>query len=200
MMRVSALWVEKAGELMAWQPLTPGLAAALPRAVRHWALIQTSVSAEIERVTGAALSVALIRQEDAALLPDERGLLDATQGPATVREVVLWAGGAARVVARTAFTAPELRQDEALQTLGERPLGALLFAGPGSSPFTTRQCARIDTGLPGLYGLITRHHAPTEPFYWARRTLYHLRGAPILCTEIFLPELLAATKAVLPHA
>jgi len=182
---------------MAWQPLTPSLAAALPGAVRHWALIQSSVSAEIEHVTGAPLSVVMIRQEDAALLADEQGLLNAAIGPATVREVVLWAGGAPRVVARTAFTAPRLRQDEALRTLGERPLGALLFAGPGVSPFTQREFARIDASQPALYGLITRHHAPAEPFYWARRTLFHLHDAPILCTEVFLPELLAATAVAL---
>lgn len=204
---------------MAWQPLTPDIAAALPKAVRHWALIQTSVTAEIERVTGAPLSVALIRQEDAALLPDEQGLLKADRpnadipgeetsdpgmpdpgtGPATVREVVLWAAGAPRVVARTVFTAPRLREDEALRTLGERSLGALLFAGPGVSPFTQRELTRIDSGLPVLYGLITRHHAPTAPFYWARRTLFRLHDAPILCTEVFLPELLAATEVALPR-
>lgn len=199
---------------MAWQPLTPGIAAALPKAVRHWALIQTSVTAEIERVTGAPLSVALIRQEDAALSPDEQDLLMADTpdaetsdvgmpnpgtGPATIREVVLWAAGAPRVVARTVFTAPRLREDEALRTLGERSLAALLFAGPGVSPFTQRELTRIDSGLPALYGLITRHHAPAAPFYWARRTLFRLHDAPILCTEVFLPELLAATEVALPR-
>jgi chorismate--pyruvate lyase len=184
---------------MAWQPLTPDLVAALPPAVRHWACICTSVSAEIERVTGAPMTVELIRQEDGALLPDEMGLVDPALGPATIREVVLWAAGAPRVVARTVFTAPGLRQDAALQTLGDRPLGALLFAGTVTSPVSHRALAKADAGMPELYRLITGHHAPGEAFYWARRSLFHLHDAPILCTEVFLPELLAATEAASPR-
>ena len=184
---------------MAWQPLTPGLSDGLPAVIRHWVDIRTSVSAEIERVMQAPMSVAVVRQEDAPLLSDETGLIDPSEGPATIREVVLWAAGAPCVVARTAFSARKLRQDSVLKTLGNRPLGALLFAGSEVSPFTHRDLARINPGMAELYGLITRHHAPAETAYWARRTLFLLLGAPILCTEIFLPELLARTGASLPR-
>ena len=184
---------------MAWQPLSSDLVSALPPAIRHWADIRTSVSAEIERVMQAPMTVAVIRQEDAPLLPDEGGLIDPSQGPATLREVVLWAAGRPCVVARTAYAAPELRHTDVLRTLGDRPLGALLFAGPKASPFTHRALAQVDSSMPELYGLIRRHHGPEDhPFYWARRTLFLLFGAPTLCTEVFLPELLAATEAGLP--
>lgn len=184
---------------MTWQPLTPALAAELPAEVRHWADMRNSVSAEIERVMQAPMTVAVIRHEDAPLLPDETGQIDPAQGPATIREVVLWAAGEACLVARTAYAAPELRRDAALATLGARPLGALLFAGAMASPFTQRDLARVDAAMPELHALIVGNQTAVRTFYWARRTLFLLSGAPILCTEVFLPGLLARTLAALPQ-
>lgn len=72
---------------------------------------------------------------------------------------------------------------------GNRPLGAALFADPRIRRYPLRSRK------------IGRHHdlhrrlrkcAPTAPEpLWARRSLFRLHNAPILVTEVFLPEILA---------
>jgi chorismate-pyruvate lyase len=69
----------------------------------------------------------------------------------------------------------------------------LLFAGPAPCPFTRRQVTRVKDGTGPLPGLVAAHLDRPLPPVWARRTRYRLFDAPILVSEVFLPDLIAAT-------
>jgi len=105
------------------------------------------------------------------------------------REVFLRADNRPVVFAHSVVAPQHLRGAwQALQHLGSRPLGALLFSHPlvqraplhfrelkASHPLYRRAIAMLDT--------------PPEKL-WARRSLFTLHGAPLLVTEVFLPEIL----------
>ena len=75
-----------------------------------------------------------------------------------------------------------------MRDLGNKPLGALLF----THPLVERQ--------PLHYKALHAHHPlyrratallPDPPDrLWARRSLFYLHQAPLLVTEVFLPEIL----------
>ncbi len=105
------------------------------------------------------------------------------------REVFLFADNQPVVFAHSTCAVSHLRGTwGAIKGLGNRPLGAMLFAHP--------QIKRRP-----LYFKVLRHH---HPLYhrasellsdearqlWARRSLFYLHGAPLLVTEVFLPGIL----------
>jgi chorismate--pyruvate lyase len=106
-----------------------------------------------------------------------------------VREVFLRCRDVPVVFAHTVLDPLDLRGPwRRIVGLGERPLGAALFADPQIARYPLHQRK------------IGRHHelhrrlravVPTaERLLWARRSLFRLYGSPILVTEVFLPEIL----------
>ncbi|MDD2892283.1 MAG: chorismate lyase [Halothiobacillaceae bacterium] len=105
------------------------------------------------------------------------------------REVFLHADCKPAVFAHSACRADDLRGAwQAMKGLGNRSLGSLLF----THPLVVRH--------PLHFAALRPHH----PLYqsaisaidsrpdrlWARRSLFTLRGAPLLVTEVFLPAIL----------
>ena len=87
------------------------------------------------------------------------------------------------------FTSRRLQTHPTILELGNRALGSLLFAGPKPSPYTAREFTCITHDGP-LFGLVHKRHKGIQRHYWARRTLFWLFDAPLLVTEIFLPDLI----------
>ena len=79
--------------------------------------------------------------------------------------------------------------------LGTKPLGAVLFSKTRkhSKAKPPRDIARLDKSSE-LWKKYSKHFADLDSPLWARRTLYHLKGHPILVNEIFLPALLQTAK------
>lgn len=79
--------------------------------------------------------------------------------------------------------------------LGSKPLGAVLFSKTRkhSKAKPPRDVARLDKSSE-LWKKCSKHFADLSSPLWARRTLYRLKGHPILVNEIFLPALLQAAK------
>jgi chorismate--pyruvate lyase len=121
---------------------------------------------------------------------DESALLNiAPYQLAWSREVFLCMDEKPVVFAHSACRARDLSGAwHALRILGNKPLGAVLFSHP--------QVVR----RPLHYKALNAHH----PLYrraafhlinpparlWARRSLFYLHNAPLLVTEVFLPEIL----------
>jgi len=134
-------------------------------------------------VHGVRSSLARIALDEAVLL----GI--APPHLAWSREVFLYADGRPVVFAHSTCARQHLRGAwSAVGGLGNKPLGALLFAHPlverkplhykalrGAHPLYRRAIAVLDNP-PGRL--------------WARRSLFYLHGAPLLVTEVFLPEIL----------
>lgn len=138
-------------------------------------------------VRGVRDGLARIARDEAALL----GL--ATRRLAWSREVFLYADGRPVVFAHSALAPEHLRGAwSALRTLGNRPLGGYLFAHPlvqrkplhfrvlrNSHPLYLRAAAALKSPPSRLY---------------ARRSLFYLGDAPLLVTEVFLPDILSLVE------
>ena len=72
--------------------------------------------------------------------------------------------------------------------LGNRSLGSALFANPlvTRTPITFKKLASHHP----LYKLAVQHQLDPPKFLWARRSVFKLKSAKILVTEVFLPNLL----------
>ena len=107
---------------------------------------------------------------------------------AYVREVLLHAGGRRVVMAHSIVGRDDLRGAwHRVRTLGTRPLATALFADAlvsrGAFEF-----ARLDARHP-LWKRASRLLGRSLPVLWARRSLFHRHGRPLMVTEVFLPGL-----------
>lgn len=106
-----------------------------------------------------------------------------------IREVELYCGDEPWVFARTLIPASSLTGGaRRLARLGDRPLGAVLFA----DPTTQRRLVQMAKLLPRhpLFGAATDHLSERPTELWGRRTIFRYAGKPILVNEIFLPAVL----------
>jgi chorismate--pyruvate lyase len=109
---------------------------------------------------------------------------------AWVREVLLHAGGRPLVMGHSIVARADLFGPwRSVRVLGTRPLASALFADPRvrRQPF---EYARLDP----RHALWKRARAllggrALPPTLWARRSLFRLRGRPLMVTEVFLPGL-----------
>jgi chorismate--pyruvate lyase len=105
---------------------------------------------------------------------------------ALIRQVYLYCDAIPCVFARTVIPRATLSGAERhLAVLGNRPLGAVLFADP-----TTRR-DRVEVGSLGpkhpLFARAVKNLDHRPRMLWGRRTLFHYAGRPLLVNEIFLP-------------
>lgn len=96
---------------------------------------------------------------------------------ALIREVRLYGADQSWVSARSVIPAQTLSGPQRmLRYLGNRPLGEVLFRDPS-----------LERGPLQIARLSNRAKGETV---WARRSVFHLGGKPLLVSEIFLPALL----------
>ena len=137
-------------------------------------------------VRGMCSGLARIAWDESALL----GI--APQQLAYSREVFLYADDQPVVFAHSALAREHLRGAwSAVLTLGNKPLGALLFAHPLVEREPLHYQALRNTHP--LYGRAARVLNDPPQRLWARRSLFYLHGAPLLVTEVFLPGILLLT-------
>lgn len=105
------------------------------------------------------------------------------------REVFLRADDLPVVFAHSVVAAQHLHGAwHALHTVGQRPLGPLLFA----HPLVRRAPLHFKALTPEhpLYRRATATLAAPPRRLWARRSLFTLYGTPLLVTEVFLPDIM----------
>lgn len=126
---------------------------------------------------------------------DESRLLGSVpQQLAWSREVFLYADNLPVVFAHSACAVQHLRGAwSAVRSLGNKPLGALLFAHPQVERNPLHYKALRDTHR--LYQRAAAVLSNPPERLWARRSLFYLQGAPLLVTEVFLPEILRIAKS-----
>jgi chorismate--pyruvate lyase len=144
-------------------------------------------------VRGVRIGLARIALDESALLGS------APQQLAWSREVFLYADDQPVVFAHSALAPEHLRGAwSAVRMLGNKPLGALLFAHPlverkplhyqalrNTHPLYQRAAAVLNGG--------SNNTAAQAHRLWARRSLFYLHDAPLLVTEVFLPGILLLT-------
>lgn len=174
-----------------WHDASGALADVPPR-VRAWIRRDASMTQALRRQFSAGLRVRLLHEACGRLLPDERGALDTRSRCGYLREVALEGDGQVWLVARTVcgVGAQASRRIGALASLGERPLGELLFAN-GKPRWLMRQYASLD---PVRHALLRGAADGCRKRCWARRTLFLFGRRRLLVTEVFMPSMFGIAR------
>lgn len=154
---------------------------------RTWLTDSGSLTSRI-RARCPAFSVKVAFQGRRRVNRDERFLVSRRRH-GLVREVFLLCRRTPVVFAHSIIDPRDLRGAwRRLTRLGTRPLGAALFADPRIKRYPLHQ--RKLTRAHELYRRACAALKQAPSHLWARRSLFTLRGSPILVTEVFLPGIL----------
>ena len=170
-----------------WRPRLVPSARPAPGPLRDWLDEPGSLTRRLRALAGGAFRVRVIDECWGRAWPDERRRL---QRPGNEwfwrREVLLCREGQPLVYARSVIPGTSLRGPlRRLRSLGRQPLGTLLF---GRYPVVRGpiEVAPLDDGS-RLGARALRYGA--RPC-WARRSVFHIAGRPLLVSEVFLQPLL----------
>lgn len=183
------------GQQADWQP---ALAQHLPTSalLTQWLLDPDSLTAKLKRHC-QDFSVEVLGQRPGMIRPDEAKWLteSASQGQAnaTIREVILCCDGKPWVFARSVFPQSALEAAALkLGQLGDKPLGAHLFAQPDL------QRSRIEVSRFAAQSRIGELHQslgyPAQSL-WGRRSCFTAAGQRVLVAEVFIGESIPAQIA-----
>lgn len=177
-----------------WQPARHYLRSAVSAELWDWLLDPGSLTHRLRRRCEGDFEVAVRRQVWGRPAPDERRALGmAAAERALIREVHLLCSGTPWVFARTVMPVSSLRgRQRRLSRLGNKPLGATLFADPGLQRGAV-EVVSLEQGEPLFVRAMAS--APLEvKAIWGRRSVFRLQERPLLVSEIFLPALLHGDK------
>ena len=163
-------------------------AHSLPQQIACWLLDRGSLTQRIIRACAGKFRVQLLAQSWQRPLREESVMLgiDPHQWVLT-RHVLLLCDETPWVYARTVIPRKTLSgRHRRLANLGNRPLGAVLFADRHMSRGEV-EVAQLHTGQ-SLYRQIEQASPCTDKMVWARRSLFQLSSKPLLVYECFLPQ------------
>ena len=166
-----------------------GASLGCPAELAPWLRDRGSLTHRIQQrcthfaVRGVRTGLARIALDESALL----GI--APQQLAYSREVFLYADDQPVVFAHSSLAHEHLRSAWSdVRTLGNKPLGALLFAHPLIERKPLHYKALRNTHP--LYQRAAEVLGEPPHRLWARRSLFFLHDVPLLVTEVFLPGIL----------
>jgi chorismate--pyruvate lyase len=163
--------------------------STIPAVVLEWLKDEGSLTKRLIQASPGQFNVRLLRQNWGRALYSEQQYLRIRRGEAAmVREVELCNDDTPWVFARSLIPATSLcGSARRLAHLGEKPLGAVLFADRNVRRGKT-QIARILPRHP-LFAAATKHLEQQPKELWGRRTLFYIADKPLLVNEIFLPAI-----------
>ncbi|QWD90124.1 chorismate lyase [Polynucleobacter sp. MWH-Braz-FAM2G] len=175
----------------AWNRVGSGEIHLAPRMWQPWLSDTGSLTQKIEAAIGQKLEVQVLRDYPQSLNSDESRYFHFKLRRCRVREVLLCSNGIPLVMAHSVIpTSSSSGSNHAILRLGTKPLGAVLFSKTRkhSKAKPPRDIARLDKSSE-LWKRCAKRFSDLSSPLWARRTLYRLKGRPILVNEIFLPAL-----------
>ena len=156
---------------------------------RAWLVDSSSLTAKLQRKY-ANFNLELSNIQFGRIVKDEFSLMHLpVHKTVLVREALLIGNNHPVVFAHSVLPRASLRGAwQGLGRLGNKPLGAMLFA----NPVVKRTPLRYKKLLPHhkLYLHATAHLTIKPTHLWARRSIFSLNCAKIMVTEVFLPQLL----------
>lgn len=179
-----------------WRNLSDLRGAALSAQMSAWVRDPGSLTRAVIGACAGQFRVRLRAQHWGRPLPSEQRLLGLPSGQRVLlREVELMCDEQPWVYARTLIPVSSLRgRARRLAGLRSKPLGAVLFADPGTRR-QTLQVARL-TRRHALYRAACCHLDAGPAALWGRRTLFLYAGKPLLVNEIFLPGIPARQRGL----
>ena len=161
----------------------------LAKALQPWLIDNGSLTTRLQ-LRYSHFAVKPVAVKYAKPIQDEAALLHLpTHKAALIREVLLMGNNQPVVFAHSVLPRASLRGAwSGLGKLGNKPLGATLFANPKvkRTPLSYKKLSPHHA----LYQHATAHLTIKPTHLWARRSIFSLNCARILVTEIFLPKLL----------
>jgi len=172
-----------------WAVHNRWLRSRVPAAVRSWLLDAGSLTDRLRTTCKGCFSVRVLEEGwQRPRLDEARALSMQLAGLGWVREVQLLCDGEPQVFARTIVPRKTLSgAQRQLAHLGNRPLGAYVFADPGMRR-TAVELACIHPGQ-AMFAEATEglQHKPAS--IWGRRSVFRVGGKPLLVTEVFLTDI-----------
>ncbi|NPA72712.1 MAG: chorismate lyase [Gammaproteobacteria bacterium] len=158
------------------------------RIIQTWLTTKNSLTLRIRQQCPEMQVVVLSERTERPLLDESTALGLAENEPAWVRCVLLQCADKKWVYARTII--PHLTPDSpwvALQKLGDKPLGEVLFEQKSIERTPFEFSSQPLTDWPYLSENLV--DGTTKAKGYARRSTFTQADAPLLLTEVFLPEL-----------
>ncbi len=175
-----------------WNRVDSGEIHRAPRKWQTWLSDTGSLTQKIEQTIGQKLEVQVLRDCRQNLNSDESRYFHLQTKRCRIREVLLCSNGIPLVMARSVIpTLSSSGSNQDVLRLGSRPLGAVLFSKTRkrSKQKALRKIIRLNKRN-NLWRQCRQKYEQLPAPLWARRTLYKLKGRPLLVCEIFLPALL----------
>ncbi len=161
----------------------------LPVALRRWLLDPSSLTDQLKRACDGNFKVRVIDEFWAKPRVDEMRVLGMRAGTiARIRQVQLLCNDRPSVFARTVIPSSTLSgKQRRLAYLGNKPLGAYLFA----DPYMKRGEVELACIRPGqaTFSEATSGSKRKPNNIWGRRSVFRIGGKPLLVSEVFLPGL-----------
>lgn len=157
-------------------------------AMLDWLLDPSSLTQRLTAACRGRFGVQLCDQGWRTPMLNEARRLGVRPGQtAFIRQVYLLCDGRPWVFARTVIPASTLTgARRRLSKLGNKPLGAVLFADR-SMRRSPVEIARLEATQP-LFRQATALVEQQPEHIWGRRSVFFLGGRPLLVSEIFLPQ------------
>jgi chorismate lyase len=171
-----------------WLVSRLGVRTDLPiEALRSWLYDPGSLTSRLMELCAQNFRVEVQRCVWQPIEVNERLRLKIHRTPfAYIREVVLYCGSHPLVFARTVIPARTVQKHHYLLMLGNRPLGAALFADPSMHRGTIEVTCL--TPSQRLFSDVCRFSTESTAEIWGRRSLFKLGPDPLLVAEYFLPN------------
>lgn len=153
---------------------------------QNWLFDSGSLTARLIKYCAGEFSVNVLSVKRAMPSVDEIAALQMpARNHALIREVLLCCNRQPLVYARTIIPVSSMRGAlRGLAQLGNRPLGAVLFADKSM----TRTPIEI-TSLETDHVFLNWMQSENTDSIWGRRSVFTLKGERLLVSEFFLPEL-----------
>ena len=169
-----------------WNNKKQSISVDIPADVASWLFDPESLTARLISTCNGRFSVKLLSVRRSTPTPDEIQALNLRyRSHAIIRQVLLYCDNTPWVYARTVIPMTSLRGAlQGLVKLGNRPLGAVLFADK------SMQRSEIEF-------TVVNHQHPCYSWtgfkgkrdIWGRRSVFRLSNKPLLVSEFFLPDL-----------
>lgn len=158
--------------------------------IRDWLFDNGSLTRGLQRAceNGGFRVEVLDQRWQRPQLNERRRLAMPARQLALVRQVYLYCGDQPCVYARTIIPRETLSGAQRhLAVLGNRPLGAVLFADPCMHR-EPMEFARLQAG-DRLFAAAVQRLPQPPGVIWGRRSVFYLAARPLLVNEIFLPPI-----------
>jgi len=161
----------------------------LPANMSCWLFDPASLTARLIAACDGQFSVRVMSQSWGTPLWNEAKRLEMRERQsALIREVFLYCGNTPWVFARTVIPRTTLSgKEKYLASLGNKPLGAVLFADPNMRRDEFEVTCLREGDLLFSHANQLASDIPGE--IWGRRSAFYLSGKPLLVNEIFLPAI-----------